>query len=58
MYSPKIREVHISILYKLARVKNLRMTQLVDQVLVQYLASVDQDAVEKEFTFKEKGHKR
>lgn len=58
MYSPKIREVHISILYKLARVKNLRMTQLVDQVLVQYLASIDQDAVEKEFTLKEKGHQR
>ena len=58
MYSPKIREVHIPILYKLARINNLRMTQLIDQVFNQYLASVDQSAVEKEFTLKQKGDQR
>jgi hypothetical protein len=37
MYSPKIKEVHIPRLYRLARSKKLRMTAIVDEAIAQYL---------------------
>jgi predicted transcriptional regulator len=37
MYSPKIKEVHIPRLYRLAKSKKQRMTQIVDDAIAQYL---------------------
>ncbi len=37
MYSPKIREELIPILYKIAAAKKIPMTRLVDQIVTAYL---------------------
>ena len=37
MYSPKISEEHIPALYRLAKVKKVRMTKLVNQIIKNFL---------------------
>lgn len=39
MYSPKIRERYIPILYRLARAKKMPMTKLVNQIIHTYLVN-------------------
>ena len=37
MYSPKIREQHIPKLYRMAKVKKVKMTQLLDNAIREFL---------------------
>ena len=37
MYSPKIRDEHITKLYRLAKSKKVKMTELVDEIILQFL---------------------
>lgn len=49
MYSPKIKEQHIPLLYKIAQVRQIAMTAVVDEALSFYLAQINEHAVEEEF---------
>ena len=48
MYSPKIREEHIPLLYRLAKNKKTRMTKLVDEAIRQFLTR-EVETTEKSF---------
>ena len=37
MYSPKIKEAYIPVLYKLAKIKRMPMTRLVDRAIDEFL---------------------
>ena len=37
MYSPKIKEEYIPVLYKLAKIKRMPMTRLVDRAIDEFL---------------------
>ena len=37
MYSPKIKECYIPVLYKLAKSRSIPMTKLVNQIIREYL---------------------
>ena len=43
MYSPKIEEDYIPILYHLAKAKGIRMTHLVNQIICEALKEVNLD---------------
>jgi hypothetical protein len=41
MYSPKIKEEHIPVLYRLAKLKRMPMTRLVNNIIKDYLDSLE-----------------
>lgn len=45
MYSPKIKEEYIPVLYHLAKSKGVRMTHLVNQIISEALREVNLDQV-------------
>ena len=47
MYSPKIAEKHIPVLYKIAKVKRIPMTSLVNQILEEGIRNIDLEGLEK-----------
>ncbi len=49
MYSPKINEQHIPLLYKIAKVRQIAMTAVVDEALSLYLTYINQQAIEEEY---------
>lgn len=49
MYSPKINEQHIPLLYKIAQVRQIAMTAVVDEALSLYLTHINQQAIEEEY---------
>jgi pyruvoyl-dependent arginine decarboxylase (PvlArgDC) len=63
MYSPKIREKYVPILYRLSKLKRVPMTKLVNGIIEDYLDNVEKAARElraKEITnemFKKRGWK-
>lgn len=56
MYSPKISEQHVPLLHKIARVRQVPMTAVVDEALSLYLSQINQDEVEKKYRQLEEGH--
>jgi hypothetical protein len=47
MYSPKISEKHIPVLYKIAKAKRIPMTRLVNQILEAGIRNIDLEDLEK-----------
>ncbi len=45
MYSPKIKEEYIPVLYRLARSRGVRMTHLVNQIIREALKEVNLDQI-------------
>jgi hypothetical protein len=49
MYSPKISEELIPVLYKIAKVQKIPMTRLVDQIIEESLKKFDLKSLEKQW---------
>ena len=49
MYSPKINEEFIPVLYKVAKVQKIPMTRLVNQIIEERIKKVDLIALEKQW---------
>jgi len=48
MYSPKIAEKHIPVLYKIAKVQGVPMTRLVNQILEEGIKNIDPGSLERQ----------
>lgn len=49
MYSPKISEKHIPVLYKIAKIQKIPMTRLVNQIIEESIKNIDLEAFEKQW---------